>query len=88
MLIQCHIDYSMILLIILQITKSVVRDLSKSELEELGVKLLGDQKRLRSACNPPPTGTLAFLTHMTLHDIVRIIGRLIYSSRWHTDCIL
>ena len=46
----------------LQITKSVVRDLSKSELEELGVTLLGDQKRLRSACNPPPTGMLQSIT--------------------------
>ncbi len=39
-----------------QITPAVVPELTKAELEELGVNLLGDQKRLRAACNPPATG--------------------------------
>lgn len=49
-----------------QIYPVIVRDLSKAELEALGVTLLGDQKRLRSACNPraPATGILAWLLHV------------------------
>ncbi len=41
-----------------QITPAVVPELTKVELKELGVRMnrLGDQKRLRAACNPPATG--------------------------------
>lgn len=42
-----------VFIILLQITPAVVRDLNKSELEGLGVTLLGDQKRLRNACSQP-----------------------------------
>lgn len=40
---------------VFQITPTTVKELTKEELESLGVVRLGDQKRLRAACNLPAT---------------------------------
>ena len=45
-----------------QITPSIIKDLDKNDLVQLGVLSLGDRKRLRGRCQDPPQGIVYMLT--------------------------